>query len=61
MFGRAKTGKQVDVKKGKHEGLSGTIVGKSLRGKPKVKLDEGATRWGNSVVKVKKGKLKKSK
>ncbi len=55
---RSKKGKEVEVKRGKHEGLTGTVVGKTYRGTPKVKLDD-ATHKGNSVVKVKKGKLKK--
>lgn len=53
-------GKEVDIKRGKNSGLSGEIVGKSLTGKVKVRLDDGATRWGNSVVKIDKHKLGKS-
>ena len=60
MFGKRK-GSDVEVKRGKHEGLSGKVVGRSPMGKKKVKLDDGATRWGNSIIKVDKKKLKKAK
>ncbi len=60
MVLRANKGKEVDIKSGKNEGLSGEIVGKSLTGKVKIKLDDGATSKGSTVINVKKSKLKKS-
>ena len=41
--------------------MTGTVVGRTVTGKAKVRLDDGATRFGNSVVKVDKKKLRKGK
>jgi hypothetical protein len=52
-------GKSVEVKRGRNEGLTGTVVGKSVSGKKKVMLNPGLSKHGNSIIKVKKSKLKK--
>jgi hypothetical protein len=58
---RAKKGQQVEIKRGRDSGLSGTVVGKTIMGNPKIQLDDGATKRGDSVVNVNKKKLKKKK
>lgn len=59
---RAKKGTQVEVTRGGKEGLTGTVVGKGwVSGSRKVKLDDGATMKGDSVIRVSKKKLKKMK